>query len=526
MGVTKTMSKRIMLRLGLLCSLLCLAALSTFHFGQAMRPRNVILICVDGCRADHLGCYGYSRNTSPVLDKLAREGILFEHSYSQGNESLLSHASLFSSLYPGEIAPLQYMRFALIDQVTLPKVLKAYGYRTGAFTGGGHVRKEFGFDGGFDQWTETPYFGTYYDSVPSALRWIEQNRDKAMFVFLHSYDTGRPYTTIPPFMHLYDPDYSGKFCNDGRRTGLNAETLDQLYNGKYYPDFKVKKTWTWTGLRPTDSQSYVDLAENFRHYHGIALSPQDINHIRAHYDGCVTMADTWLGIFFDRLRHMGLDETNTTIIVLADHGEDLMEHGFFNHRTTLHLTNIHVPMIVWGASVDPRLKGTRYTMLTENADVAPTILAMLGIKVPAGMRGQSLLPLLQWPQTADSTPKNLVGRDSYCEGILGMCSVINDRYELIVTGAVSASAGMIHLIESYKRNPGHFELYDLQKDPQQKVNLAGDASHQPEMAEMVGRLLSYERTAMASRASARSTSVDSAARAPTATPTLRGASTP
>jgi len=111
---------------------------------------NVILIAIDTLRADHLGCYGYNKQTSPHIDRLARDSILFKKTMSQNPWTLPSFASLFSSLYPSQhLAGLS--RKSLENQfVTLPEILKEHGYYTIAFTGGGYLSEPFGFSQGFD----------------------------------------------------------------------------------------------------------------------------------------------------------------------------------------------------------------------------------------------------------------------------------------------------------------------------------------------------------------------------------------
>lgn len=474
---------------GLLVLCLLGACLVAFHHGRT-RPPNVILICVDGCRADHLGIYGYGRPTSPNLDRLARQGVYFERNYSQANESLFSHASLFSSRYPSEIAPLNYQDFALPrDLQTLPKVLHQRGYACAAFTGGGHVRKEYGFGDGFDVYKSDRPFGTFYDSVPPALDWIGAHRDRPMFVFLHGYDCHRPYRKPPVFGHLYDPDYKG----DADRYLVDNHVLDRVYDGVYYPNFKVGSVVTSQGDHPIDPRSYLALADHAAHakQDGQPLSAADIGHLLAHYDGAVTYADTWMGTVFASLDRLGLDASNTIIVVIADHGEDLMEHGVFNHRIGLQLSNIHVPFIVWGAGV---AAGRHFDMVTQNLDVVPTVLGLLDQAPLQDTRGRDLSALLRGTsEQAAAAAAKLEDRPAFAEGVLDMSTVVTRDYQLIATGARPGTQSMADLLLAHPpESSTAIDFYDLARDRGEHHSVAAEPAVRGELVRMRDVLLAKE----------------------------------
>ena len=330
------------------------------------RPPNVILICVDGCRADHLGAWGYGRDTTPTLDRLARQGLSFTRNYSQANESLFSHASLFTSRHPSEIALPTYTHFAIPSALpTLAKRLKMLGYQTAGFTGGGHVRHEYGFGDGYDRYFDDVPFGSFFMSVPQAMHWLENKREGPFFMFLHGYDCHRPYRKPAVFSHLYAPGYQG----DADRYLASPQVLDRVFEGRFFESFDIRQSRTRAGDRPSDPTSYLELARLAQEHPeaGKALASGDVEHIIAHYDAAITYSDTWIGTFLAGMDRLGLDRTNTLVVVLADHGEDLMEHGMFNHRFGLHVPNLHVPLIFWGAGVDARQAGRRLDRVTQKS---------------------------------------------------------------------------------------------------------------------------------------------------------------
>jgi hypothetical protein len=159
------------------------------------KEKNVILVSIDTLRPDHLGCYGYARNTSPNIDKFAKDSIFFLNATAQSNWTLTSHMSLFASLFPFETGYTkgrgghQNVRFS--DKVKLlPEYLKENGYKTGAITGGGYVSEYFGFDRGID------YYHVREDcssAMTKAIEWLEESGNSKFFLFFHTYEVHKPY---------------------------------------------------------------------------------------------------------------------------------------------------------------------------------------------------------------------------------------------------------------------------------------------------------------------------------------------
>lgn len=184
---------------------LLLAALSSLFAWRVMasgdepdeRPWNVVLISVDTLRPDHLGAYGYERKTSPVIDELAKRGALFEQAYSQAPKTAPSHMSILTGLYPDAHGVKNFdegENLRLSDRIpTLATLLEEEGYRTAAFTSGGHVRPDLGFDQGFEEYGTT---GGVKGIFRGAEKKAKEFAGDPFFLFIHTYEVHDPY--VPP----------------------------------------------------------------------------------------------------------------------------------------------------------------------------------------------------------------------------------------------------------------------------------------------------------------------------------------
>ena len=185
---------------------------SSARTNSLLAQSNVILIAVDSLRADHVGIYGYDRNTTPNIDDFAKDNILFTQAIAQGTRSLVSHASLFTSQYAevhgaGMDQELKGLNPLDPSALTMAEVFKEQGYKTAAFVGGGHLEPQFGFNQGFDVYSSK---GVSFDkSIAAAANWLEENKNEKFFLFLQSYDTHFPYEAPEPFRHMFDSGYEG-----------------------------------------------------------------------------------------------------------------------------------------------------------------------------------------------------------------------------------------------------------------------------------------------------------------------------
>jgi arylsulfatase A-like enzyme len=345
------------------------AAMLLFLVGPAALPaaeppRAIVLVTIDTLRADHLGAYGYKRPTSPFLDRLAGEGVLFENAFASSSMTAACHASLFTGLHPPQhgvrlndegFSPQSHRRFR-----TLAETLAGVGYATGAFSGVGFLNS---IAQGFD--TVEAGSGDYLryrqaDAVVDrALAWLgKRKRDDRFFLWIHLFDV-HPPRRLPPH-------------DSGRLLFESAAAAEQF----------ARDAVERRGVTPGAYRSPAALALSY-----------------AQYDTEIAFVDQELGRLFDRMEAMHLDE-RALWIVTADHGEGLGNHDWLDHVRFLYNEAVRVPLIVYA---DERWEGRRVRDLVRHVDVMPTLLAILGLpfEQPGFTSvGRSLLPLLDGVKVA------------------------------------------------------------------------------------------------------------------------------
>lgn len=346
---------------------ICLAVLACGRKDPVPQPVNVLLISIDSLRADHVGCYGYGRDTTPEIDRLARDGVIFKNHVSTTSWTLPAHISLFTG-QDISVHGVTTDGFSLHPAIpTLAEPLQAAGYQTAAFCSSPYMNPAFGFDRGFDLYhnidTERE---DYVDTVlPSeierdrvhrditspriaelATAWLEENADRPFFLFLHFWDPHYDYDPPAPYDRLFNPGYRGKI--DGK---------DYIHNDRVRP----------------------------------GMATEDLEEIIALYDGEIAFTDHHLGLVIEKLKKLDLFD-RTLIIVTADHGDEFFEHNNKGHRSTLYEEVIRVPLIIR----QPGEKRTGQTISPPVGiiDVAPTILDLLGLEELKKISGRSLRPLL------------------------------------------------------------------------------------------------------------------------------------
>ncbi len=327
-----------------LIGLACPLSLACGGDATPARP-NVILVSMDTLRADHLGTYGYRRNTSPNIDALAKQSVVFEWAISAASATQPAHRSLYQS----RIASHARRKFA-----ALPEIFRDNGYRTAGFTGGGNVSKRFGLARGYERYEES-HLG-FKATFPMLEAWIAEESTKPFFAFFHSFDIHHPYSVAPPYDAIFFPRYRGGVTGPA--------TLDILS--------KIR------GIFPNKG------------YKGeVPLTPADKAKIIALYDGGILYADTFIGKLVASLVARGLWQ-NTILIITSDHGEEFWEHDNVTHSFTVYDEVLRVPLL-WHLPGDEH-RGMRVARRTRMMDVAPTLLELVGLPVPDSFMGKSLLP--------------------------------------------------------------------------------------------------------------------------------------
>ncbi len=422
---------------------------------------NVVLVLLDGLRYDRTHTGGNGRLTTPTLDVLAAEGVTFDLAFSTSNESLLSHSALFTGLYPTEIAYPDYQKFLLPDDaLTLSEALTAVGYDTAAFVAGGHVKAHFGFGQGFATFEEGEDFGSFATTARLASGWLARRQDeRPFFAFVHGYDLHRPYPKASVFFHPFWTKGRTELDRHIRRRNFT----EFVFEGVYYQDFQGTRILHAAGDSMLDPANYAVLAEHARQHaasgegKALVLTHNDKEHIRAHYDASVLCADTYVGMLIDDIVARGLWD-DTLIIATADHGEDLGDHGYYNHRINITDSTTHVPLIISGGAVPPELRGTRRSELTDAVDMVHTVMDMAGSVPPAGARGRSLWALLRGDELP---PKDFV----FQQGVLGHSSIRTATHRLVFQGYTLIDPDYLRYMAEDPIDGGSFVLYHSVEDP-------------------------------------------------------------
>lgn len=395
--------------------------LSSRPSGESGAP-VVLLLVIDALRADHLGCYGHGRSTSPEIDALARDAVLFRQTISQGTFTKTSIASLLTSRLPHQHGVLTGRRTAAGKEIadvlpaaerTLAELLRERGFLTAAWVKNPHLREIYGFDQGFVAFHENQR------SISSMhrrfLRWLPRvGAETPFFVYLHYLDLHDPYRPRPPFDTMFgrggDP-YAGM---DLRRWGTQLAAID---SGR------------------------------------LALSAERVERMKALYDGQLRYIDEEIGRLLRELRERGIYD-RALIVLTSDHGDGFMEHGFLSHSRMPYEELVRVPLLV-------KLPGSRHAGRQVEGqvrliDVLPTVLEAMGAEPPRRIEGCSLLGLLE-----PSPPPETAGCFAYA---------------VTAHGPSAASAWVAIRTERYKYifRPGKPDLFfDLAADPRERRDLSG-----------------------------------------------------
>jgi arylsulfatase A-like enzyme len=418
---------------------------------------------IDTLRADHLGCYGYARPTTPNIDELAARATLFENAVAQSSWTLPSVASFHTGLYPTRHQAINVESALPPWRRTLAEILREDGYRTGAVVSNTLVSSRYGLHQGFDDFDESRLGG--YMEVSSAevsdeaIRWLQKNRDAPFFLFLHYFD--------PHYAYL---EHEGHEFGDP-------------YDGWLEPDFRMER------IRSTLWR----------------VKPEDLAHLRDRYDSDVAFTDHHIGRVLRELDKLGLDRT-TLVLLTSDHGEEFMEHGWLGHTRDLYEEIVHVPLIL-RSPVLPELPA-RFSGLVELIDVMPTLIDLLGVEWDgSGIDGRSFLGSLLGEAHTDTL------------AFSDLCMIpLHKQEELVSTfkqegveynNVRSLRDGPWKLV--YKFSSQRAEIYDLRSDPGEKTSLIGTDEGAPAL-QMEQQLLSWldamETVALAEQAMADSVVLD------------------
>ena len=375
--------KPLLRRCGILLGILLAVALAVVWFFPApvvspQRPRRVILISIDTCRADYLSCYGYPLKTTPNIDTVAAEAARFEHAIAQNPLTLPSHCTMMTGKIPPQHGVHDNLNYTLNQSnLTLAEILKKAGFRTGAVISASVLEEQFGLDQGFDDYDDEfdqRLEGEYHierrgaEATQHALSWIEKNQDENFFLFLHYYDPHYPYE--PP------EEFRKRFHNTPRTGDLSKEEYKRFYAAEI-----------------------------------------------AYTDFCI-------GQLIEKLKSLKLYDS-ALLIITSDHGEGLGDHQEATHGYYIYHESIHVPLIV-------KLPGMKNAKTVKDTvgivDITPTICSLLNLDVPEPFQGKDLSIYL-----LNDTSENQ-NRHIYSESLLPtkykaspLLAVVGDRLKYIQT---------------------------------------------------------------------------------------------
>ena len=408
---------------------------------------NILFIVLDTVRVDHLSLYGYDLDTSPNIDRLGKNSVVFDNALSPSSWTLPSHASMFTGRDVSHHNVTKTYDTLRDDETTLAEILKAKGYNTAGFTGSPWTKARYGFGQGFITYKDRLDFFEYsstfskfsirsfisfflqfkfeesvlkdYRKRPAEqintdiFNWLDKNKGHPFFMFINYYDAHFPYTP--------DLNFKKKFTNkryDYRR-------ISMMRNRGLYDKYLV---------------SYM-----------ISLYDAEINYIDYH-----------IGNLLDRLDALGI-KNDTIIIITADHGEEFYEHGGYSHGNTLYNEVIHVPLIVY---YPKEFKPQRIEKRIGTIDTFSTILNMLKIEAQKNIDSASLITLIKngKPYSKNYALSELFKRPNIfkqfgfkIDEIKPQIAVFYNNWKLIKVYA--------------KKKIISSELFDLANDPKERENL-------------------------------------------------------
>jgi len=460
----KKFSKRFFAAVCLLILLLIFIAAGVYKYIATAKPYNVLLISFDALRADSLNCYGFKKYvTSSNIDALANDGVLFENCIVASPWTTPSHMSMLTSLEPsthGITSSFEELFKGLVgkgydllklpqSRITLAEALKADGFATAAFTGGGTVEPIIGFGQGFELYDTSMYkLGPYNMNV--MFDWIKQNSNRQFFLFWHNFEVHAPYLR-------------GDFLSDV----LPRETVELLLKEH------AKLPGIIGHLNLLKAQKKLLIRHN--------CFNKEV--CETMYRGGVRFADQWLGRLMQLLRDEGLYDS-TMIIFTSDHGEefaDRIQEDFYDkHGRTLYEEMVRVPLII--KLPYQQYAGTRVFQVSRIIDIMPTILNYLAIRPDKNeMQGISLMPF--WRKDAF-----VPAQTAYTESLsvdYENKSIRTDRYKFIIL--IDANSVSQFGRQHIPKNPSSRELYDLYQDPKEKKNLLA-LPHSEEIAKQAEAL--------------------------------------
>jgi len=401
-----------------------LLAATMLHIGcSSNRPPNIVLIVIDTLRADHLSHYGYHRATAQSLDEFAETASLFTDCTSPAPWTVPSVASIMTGLHPVHHR-LERLGFALPEELsTVAEALREGGWNTAAISFNPAVRTDFGFAQGFDLFEDhRGKFGAYPDIAKMVRRvdkWLDDNPPQPFFLYLQPMNVHGPYKVPARKRSVLlgrPPGRQFRYFREPMRSIMRKGRLD---------------------LRDEVDAAYLESLVDT-------------------YDTAVRYTTDQVARILARLSQRELFD-DTLIIITADHGEELFDHGGFNHGTSMHGELLHVPLYV---KMPGQREGSRVSAPVSLLDIVPTVFDAAGLSSLHHMDGTSLVPLLEQPRaTASFGRRPRVYQSAW-------------RNHFVGSAITAGHFKLIRIDSNYERVANAWRLYDLDSDPSEHIDLS------------------------------------------------------
>lgn len=392
---------------------------------------KIIFVSLDTLRASRLSSYGYAKLTSPYLDQVASQGVLFEKAFAADIPTEVAHTGIFTGkvgLTTGVVSHGSDLAYLPKSIKWLPDLMRKNNFTTGAVDNLYHMKEWFAR--GYRYYINSVGKKRWIDGRTVndlAKPWLKQHKDDDFFLFLHYWDPHTPY--LPPAQYI-----SSFYKSENNPYDPNNKSMEPAFRSLAYPFFK--------------------------HHHYDMLGPiTDVNYMNALYDAEVRYLDDLLLELDQYLAELGIQE-ETLLVFFGDHGESLNEHEIYWDHCGLYDATVHIPIIMrWPGRIPA---GRRATGLIQQVDLMPTLLEAANIEVPSDLDGKSLWPVIEGK--AEGTHSQIYLSECAWQAARG---IRTEQYKLIRT----TDGGL------FERPP--LELYDVLHDPDEQVNLIAS---QPEIA--------------------------------------------
>ena len=375
--------------------------------------KNVVVLVVDTLRADKLRPFNpETRVETPSIDRFASEGVVFELAQAPENWTKPSVASILTGLHPQTHQQKTGDAALPGSAVLLSEHLKDNGFATGSFIANGYVSDRFGFDQGWDDYTNYIREGgstEAKDVFDAAGNWIEAHKEERFFAYIQTIDPHVPYDPPGEFVRMYDPsEYDGQV-----RPRMTGDLLE-----------KAKR-------KPPE----------------VVFDARDKRRIEALHDGEITQHDGFFGAFLERLAELGLSD-DTLVVVTSDHGEEFNDHGSWGHGHSVYQELLHVPLMF---RLPNRLPpGAKIGDAVSTLDISSTVTELLGVPPMAQNDGHPLVGLM----LGEALTRPAVAFSDFQDD---RRVITTGRWKLILRGNLTST------------------MFDLEKDPKEQVELDASA---------------------------------------------------